>query len=856
MLVTLREIQSAWRQARAHSRAEAVFDLVQVRTPTRPTHKPGANAWLDRQLQRYAQTRSGFGQADPSLADPLPLAADPGPVPPIFAPLAQALVDAVEGLEPVPAQVLRTMTDHELQPPGAKPRGRLQFRSQAFLDFQLDPGNRQNTGRHAPTSASTSNETAGDAISRWFVLTRRRAFDRKGDTENESDRFLRWAAPYLEAARSRMAALESTSGPVAPRLIRIYALSEDGTFLSLPWVDPAAAEPLRKAITWQEGLDLRRSPQLPNFVTNEFFFRFDFDRPRGQAHHSGLYLDVGGHGLVTTITVPVRSADRAFQAVIAIDLAPELDWQQFAAAVEPPLVAHLARLEAPGSGGWQPWSALARTVANEQRADPPRGSSVHPSLVDVLDHLAAEEQRTGAEVITRAQHHRVVDGLGALAVFQVAQRDWLLVFFPEIPTRFPVLAVTLLGLLGLVLLGGFELNRRRAEAAQQRAELELRERQSLLNAMRIPIAVVDPNTDLVVSSNEAAAAIGIVTDSCIGDLVTGEDGREHYERMQRARGERRRAYGVPLAIARDDGSAEHRLALIRSIAITSPIASFQADERHRLGILFLVEPESDLPLYTRGVEQAAREDEQRRLAGLLAHGIDTLVHVLAARLTQVGDHDLCAQWLADYLGRRVRVTAWLLDHWYACPPLPPETTLEASQLRVTLERLEEVFAQVRDDPALRARLHWSNGLLAQPVQGGARDRGEAREKHDRRVFDLEIEWPEAVVFSLPTRGGAGLFLEEVLVNAIRHGRPGTRPHITIRHDPVRRELIFHVSNQTDASLGQRPETDRKPYGGIAIVTRLAHLFGWQDLRFEHRDEQFVASWRIPVSERAAPGDSD
>lgn len=843
MALTIRELQSAWHQARARSRAEAVFDLVQVRTPTRPTDKPGAIAWLDHQMRRYEESRAE-GETTARTADRLSVTADPGPVPAILAPVAQALVDALDGLTPIPTGALRVMDDEEVRPEGVAPsEGHLQFRSRYFLDFQLDfrldlPLDERLDAPDRDPSAGLR----GDVESRWFVLTRRSAFGTPGHGENASDRFLRWAAPYLEAARGQIAALEPISGKASASLIRIYALAEDGTFLSLPWLDPAAKPDLRRAVTWQEGLDLRRSPQLPNFVTNEFFFRFDFDHPRGQDHHSGLYLDVGGHGLVTTITVPVGSPDHSFRAVIAIDLALPIDWPRFAASVEPPLIAHLTELEAPGSDDWQPWSALAQAIASQEDA----GEVVPPRLAQALADLAAKESETGAKVPTSAQYHRVVPKHGALAVFQAAQRDWLMVFFPEVPTRFPILAVSLLALLGLMLLGGFELNRRRAEAAQQRAEHELRERQSLLNAMRIPIAVVDPNTDLVVSSNEAAAAIGIVTDSCIGDLVTGDDGREHYERMQRARGERRRAYGVPLAIAQDDGTTEHRLALIRSIAITSPIDSFQADERHRLGILFLVEPECDLPLYTRGIEQATRADERRHLAGLLAHGVDTLIHALAARLEQAGDHDACARWLADYLGRRVRLTAWLLDHWHASPPLPPETTLEASQLHATLTRLEEVFAQVRDDPALRARLHWSNGLLAQPTP----------ERPNRNVFDLDIDWPEGVLFTLPARGGAGLFLEEVLINAIRHGRPGTRPQVAIRHEPVRRELIFTISNQVDTSLGQRPEIDRKPYGGIAIVTRLAHLFGWRNLRFEPQEGHFVASWRIPVSERAAPGDSD
>ena len=86
-------------------------------------------------------------------------------------------------------------------------------------------------------------------------------------------------------------------------MVRLYALSEDGTLISLPQpADPAAS---RRAVL-AEGREFRGSPERPTFVSNEFYFRFDFAGPESQTFYSGLYLDLGGQGLVATITVPLR----------------------------------------------------------------------------------------------------------------------------------------------------------------------------------------------------------------------------------------------------------------------------------------------------------------------------------------------------------------------------------------------------------------------------------------------------------------------------------------------------------------------------------------------------------------------
>jgi hypothetical protein len=138
------------------------------------------------------------------------------------------------------------------------------------------------------------------------------------------------------------------------------------------------------------------------------------------------------------------------------------------------------------------------------------------------------------------------------------------------------------------------------------------------------------------------------------------------------------------------GEAERRFALVRSVAVTAPIESLAADERHRLGVLFLIDPEADLALYTSEVEQAAERRERQRLAGLLSHGVETLARVLEHSLCSAPGPDAMSRFvpqLAEYLERRLQVTAWLLDHWDAAPPLARASVVDAAQARAPIDRL-------------------------------------------------------------------------------------------------------------------------------------------------------------------------
>lgn len=112
--------------------------------------------------------------------------------------------------------------------------------------------------------------------------------------------------------------------------------------------------------------------------------------------------------------------------------------------------------------------------------------------------------------------------------------------------------------------------------------------------MQIPLVVVDPNTDVIVSSSRAAEAIGVRAGSRFAELAWPDArARAHYQRMQEATPEPRRAYGMPVGIRDGDGALVERYAVVRSVPVTAPIEALAVAERHRLGAVFVLDREAD-----------------------------------------------------------------------------------------------------------------------------------------------------------------------------------------------------------------------------------------------------------------------
>jgi PAS domain-containing protein len=785
---TARSIWTAWQERSGEERAAAVFDLVAERTPMRPTDAPGAMAWLRLELDRFGRREHGSVHATRYAS----FAAIGDRVPESLAPvLAVMRAQAMTGDTPLAAgDVARAVWSR----PGAE---QASLREQHVFDVAGHP----------------------------VIVTRRKT---ASEAERApSDAFIRCvAAPLVHAAAEidrvlAAAPLPPVPGDRPPRPVRLYAVSEDATLVSAPWRDRGGPD----AAVHELAL-LSSRPGHPAFAPQEFFFDPGPATSDPETAYSGFYLDVGGRGLVSTILVPFTTPEGR-HGVLALDLAFEIAWHELVRSVAAPVIG--AALDVGGSGApsWTTFdAALPRDAPAALRAAlaalaaaPAPGDNASPLRLGIVESAA-------------------------VAAFQVSDRSWLVMLFPKTSPAFPFAPVALLvGVLAL-LFTGFERNRRRADAERRKAERAFAEKQNLLDTMQVPLVVVDPNTDVIVSSNRAAEAIGVGAGGRFADLISPDErARAYYQRMQTAP-EPRRAYGVPLAIRDADGTTVERYAVVRSVAVTAQIEALAADERHRLGVLFVIDREADLGLLAADIAADARRDERRRLAGLLSHGVDALARVLEHVLRSPDRDDTreFAAWLSEYLERRLGVTAWLLDHWDATPPLAREVVIDGAQATATLARLRSVLEAARRDRSLRTRLHWDNGTLA-GAGGGP-------------VLEVLVDWPTEYVVTCPVRGGFGLFLGELITNAVRHGRSASCPRVQITCDRVRKELTLLVDNAIDERSEIAGGGVADAYGGLSIVRAMARLFEWTELACGPSGDRFVARWSMPASEAGALGDAD
>ena len=141
------------------------------------------------------------------------------------------------------------------------------------------------------------------------------------------------------------AALDGALRRIA-RPVRLYALAEDGTLVSLPW--PPATDTADGAAR-SEALQLSSRPTLPSFAPEEFFFRFP-DGEQDSIRYSGFYVDLGGRGLVSTLTMPMDGGGQA--GVLALDLSHDVDWDRFARTIAAPLAATIVHVGEDAPATW------------------------------------------------------------------------------------------------------------------------------------------------------------------------------------------------------------------------------------------------------------------------------------------------------------------------------------------------------------------------------------------------------------------------------------------------------------------------------------------------------------------------
>ncbi|MGH1340303.1 MAG: hypothetical protein ACRBN8_02035 [Nannocystales bacterium] len=653
-----------------------------------------------------------------------------------------------------------------------------------------------------------------------LVLDRRRnLFESRPDLGPD----LRRASAHLVAAA---ASWNERRHDDEPHLLRLYVVMEDGSFLSRPFPGPtpSGGDPLE-----QETRLSQRRPGEPNLVSSAVFREFDFERPLAeQTHYSGIYADVGGSGFVATISVPVQYPGSRNRLMLAADVVADVDLARLERADGPQLrivTEPVASTPSPRAPWWQPWSTLAKSL----RPDAPEA---------LRREVQVQALREGRENAWAPQgpvvHHRLEDGRGALFAVQVSRERWLVGWTMQGRASMPWGSMLVIpGLLVVLLLW--------AERRWFRAEEERDAAQDAIDRLDVPLVVVDPNDDTVVRANAAACSVGLRPGQPFADSVEPDADARALYRQEQAGGGRRRAYGVRLR--GDDGTSS--FALVRSVSLREPLPGFGAAAHHRLGLVCVVEDEAELAPVLDVHRDTARRDERNRLAALLDHGADTLARVLASQLehARTEDEQAFCRWLAEYLLRRLQVSQWVLGHWGGRARPEAERILGPEHLAGALGQYERIFAVVRGDPRLRARLHWNNGALASAGEVGERS----------AVLESWVDWPEGYRLTVPADGVFGFLLGELLVNAIKHGAPGTTVALEAEVDRGRRELGLHVHN-TVVEVSKPTRAD-KAYGGRSIAEELARLCGWE-LHLEREGDTFHARLRCPLTQRRDPGEVD
>lgn len=808
LATSIYSVYSAWRVGLAQSRAETASRLMAIRTSPRTTETPGINAWiswslLNSQLEGSHNEKLRLKQLVlPKTNEQFPRELRP-------------LLNVLRTRKPASPRQVEMLSDEALG--GTKSTALLEFRQVDYVKNveQL----LVLTARSEDKVQQTIEDFASRSSTHLIEINRQWQSD-PGFTE------------FADLPRLRSA-----------RVARFYVLNEDESLISLPLAHDDLT-PKDNRLYLSEGDEFRKNPQSPSFVSNNFYFNFEFNESlESQAMFSGLYLDLGGLGLVGSVLTPVIYNGK--RCALGADIAFDMDWEQFADGLSPNLVSHVAHIGDSESTNWNPWNEFYKNV--------PKSAPKLRDAMRELDDRAAVDN----EVLARKSIYLAKTGRGEdVAAIQVNRSTWLLLLVAATEIALPWTTMLLTSLVFLTLVFRIEHSRRNAVRAQRSATGQLQEKQNLLDTMQVPLMVVDPNTDEIVYCNKAAQTIGMNPGTYFGkDIVAPDEASQNQYRQTQILGEaHRRAYGVPVQVPVSESSErklETRYAIVRSVAVTAPIAALHADERHRLGILFLLEEDVDLALLMEQRLFETRQDEKRRLSGLMNHGVDSLARVLSqqVRLLEQETADdpsrvefVC--WLSDYVSERIQLLSWVLEYWGRTTASRENRIIERSTVERTLDKYDQIFRVASGDRLLRERLHWNNGPISDS----------AVEPQSTAAVVRRFDWDDGSCFSVPRDGVFGFFLGEALINAVRHGRANSAIELDVVEYRNRNEIKFSVSNQTVP--GRSVSSHAKPFGGLAILQELARLSGWSPPEIDESKGRFKLVWRIPTIRRKSQGEAD
>jgi PAS domain-containing protein len=600
--------------------------------------------------------------------------------------------------------------------------------------------------------------------------------------------------------------------------VRGYVVAQDGALISRRFSDKQL-DASQRGVEYQEFSRTAQSQGMPAVATvNSFFSSI---KATGYTY-TGTYIDVADLGVVATGLT--RMALPGFgDTVLAIDVALGTAWVD-KLAVEP---LRLLPLDLPADGkSAASWAWVVTQAAQHGADDLARLARQCAGLQRAFDTVAACTPNDDPQGGLLAATLIGINSTGP----PVAR--WLIAWMPPLQTSFELaqyLPAVLLVIAGLI----YARREQQHRALRSGAATQMRQWTQLVDSMGAALIVIDPNTDRVRFRNAPGQHLGIEVDQVFREHVYADDQRV-YDDFNLAAGKSERAYAVRMK-SRIDAC---QWAIIRSTAVAAPLPTLGARESDRLGVMTLLTA-TEVARLRASLELTEVHEERGKLSSLITHGIAHLTRMLASD----GSFDAAIrQWLSTYLMRRVSVLADLLSGWSL--PLDEvrrdELAISKLSTQSALETFQRVSLRVAANRELRTGLQWGNGVLS-------------RLPADVLPFRFDLQgWPEDLSLTTRIDGADSFILDELLINAFKHGKPGVPPLLTARviRGAERRWVEFELRNEVRAVRETRISIAEHRYGGQRLVQEACRRLRWELLPPELQGEVHIVKWRARSIEAA------
>jgi hypothetical protein len=614
-----------------------------------------------------------------------------------------------------------------------------------------------------------------------------------------ADALIQQAIALLDARPVPARIVVEPFGSMEP--VRAYVLAQDGSLVSRRFSDDQI-ERGRQGEEYQEHWRAAEKQALPAITAVNSFF--PLTKSSGYTY-TGTYIDASGLGVVSTGMSQVTLGDFG-DAVVAIDVSFGTGWVESLALQRPRLLP----LDVSTDKSLVPsWDWVASQASQ-------RGAS---QLVQLVKQCPAQ-QRPFDRVATCTPNNDPQGGLLTATFIGISNQGppsarWLIAWMPPLETSFE-LAQYLPAILLTIAVIAYALAQRKHRAFAADAATQWN---GLLGSMSAGLIVIDPNTDRVRFCNSQAEREGVEVHGIFRDHVHG-DYQPEYDRFNVPAGEGSRSYVVRLTAL----GGLSRWAVIRSTTAATALPILGARESDRVGIMMVLRSQ-EIELLRASMEFL--REERLKLSALMGHGIAHLTRMMEseAKLTDPVRHEL-----RKYLTRRVHVLANVLSAW-ALPHHAIESVsqeVRKQEVQNTLETLSSLACLVAEDRNLRSDLGWTNGVLSGLAAG-------------MKPFKVDFErWPDDADLTTLLHGAETFIFEELLVNAFKHGNPGSQPTLTAR--VVRTEcqwIEFELRNQKRSNRTSHADG----YGGQRLVAEVCRRLQWELLPVEEDAETYVVRWR-------------